>query len=187
MNVTKLTLHKLQVGVRVNFVKRFLQTSTTFNMPIKEGEVLPSVDLFENTPATKVNINQLSAGKKIIIFAVPGAFTPGCSKTHLPGYVKKADELRAKGIVEIVCISVNDPFVMAAWGKQQNVEGKIRMLADPSAMFTKAIDLAVDLAPLGGIRSKRYSMVVENGKVESLQVEPDGTGLSCSLAEAIKL
>ncbi|KAF5301853.1 hypothetical protein FQR65_LT19180 [Abscondita terminalis] len=186
MNVTK-SLHKLQAGVRVNIIQRLLQTSTVSNMPIKEGDALPSVDLYEDTPANKVNINQLSTGKKIIIFAVPGAFTPGCSKTHLPGYVKKAEELKTKGISEIVCVSVNDPFVMSAWGKQQNVEGKIRMLADPSAAFTKAIDLAVDLAPLGGIRSKRYSMVVENGKVDSLQVEPDGTGLSCSLAEAIKL
>jgi len=168
-------------------IRRCLQTTTALNMPIKEGDALPNVDLFEDTPANKVNLAQLSSGKKIIVFAVPGAFTPGCSKTHLPGYVKKAEDLKKQGVSEIVCVAVNDPFVMAAWGKDHNTSGKIRMLADPSAKFTKALDLAVDLPPLGGTRSKRYSMVVENGKVVSLQVEPDGTGLSCSLADAIKL
>lgn len=108
-------------------------------------------------------------------------------QTHLPGYVEKADELKKQGVNEIVCVSVNDPFVMAAWAKDQNTQGKIRLLADPSAAFTKAVDLAQDIPPLGGIRSKRYSMVVENGKISSLQVEPDGTGLSCSLADKIKL
>lgn len=108
-------------------------------------------------------------------------------QTHLPGYVAKADELKSKGINEIVCVSVNDPFVMAAWGKEHKADNKVRMLADPAAAFTKAMDLTTDLPPLGGVRSKRYSMVVENGTVTSLQVEPDGTGLSCSLAEAIKL
>lgn len=108
-------------------------------------------------------------------------------QTHVPGYVQKADELKKSGISEIICVSVNDPFVMSAWAKDQKAEGKIRMLADPSAAFTKAVDLTVDIAPLGGIRSKRYSMVVDNGKIVSLQVEPDGTGLSCSLAEKIKL
>lgn len=108
-------------------------------------------------------------------------------QTHLPGYVTKADELKSKGISEIVCIAVNDPFVMAAWGKEHKADNKVRMLADPSAAFTKAVDLATDLPPLGGVRSKRYSMVVEDGKITSLQVEPDGTGLSCSLAEKINV
>lgn len=108
-------------------------------------------------------------------------------QTHLPGYVQKADELKKQGISEVICVSVNDPFVMAAWAKDQNTQGKVRLLADPSGTFTKALDLAVDLPPLGGVRSKRYSMVVDNGKVVSLQVEPDGTGLSCSLADKIKL
>lgn len=82
---------------------------------------------------------------------------------------------------------MNDPFVMAAWGKEHKTDGKVRMLADPSGIFTKTVDLATDLPPLGGLRSKRYSMVVENGKIKSLQVEPDGTGLSCSLADKVKL
>ncbi|KAF4524625.1 hypothetical protein B566_EDAN013876 [Ephemera danica] len=108
-------------------------------------------------------------------------------KTHLPGYVTKADELKSKGISEIICLSVNDPFVMEAWGVAQNAKEKIKMLADPKAEFTKAVELEVDIAPLGGIRSKRYSMVVDNGTVESINVEPDGTGLSCSLADKIKV
>lgn len=101
--------------------------------------------------------------------------------------MEKAEELKTKGVTEIVCVSVNDPFVMAAWGKEHQADKKIRMLADPSGAFTKALDLAVDLPPLGGTRSKRYSMIVENGVISSLQVEPDSTGLSCSLADKIKL
>ncbi|CAG9761887.1 unnamed protein product [Ceutorhynchus assimilis] len=166
-------------------VQRLLQTST-INM-VKVGDNVPNVDLFEDLPTNKVNLADLAKGKKIIVFAVPGAFTPGCSKTHLPGYVSKADELKKQGIAEIVCVSVNDPFVMGAWAKDQGTTGKVKLLADPSAALAKALDLTVDIAPLGGIRSKRYSMVVEDGKITSLQVEPDGTGLSCSLADKIKL
>ncbi|KAH1019818.1 hypothetical protein HUJ04_009580 [Dendroctonus ponderosae] len=114
-------------------------------------------------------------------------FFPNCINTHLPGYVAKAAELKQQGISDIICMSVNDLFVMAAWAKDQGTAGKIRLLADPSAALAKALDLTVDIAPLGGIRSKRYSMVVEDGKITSLQVEPDGTGLSCSLADKIKL
>ncbi|KAH1019875.1 peroxiredoxin-5, mitochondrial [Dendroctonus ponderosae] len=164
---------------------RYFQTSG-FQMT-KVGDRIPSVDLFEDLPTNKVNLGELTKGKKVIVFAVPGAFTPGCSKTHLPGYVAKAAELKQQGISDIICVSVNDPFVMAAWAKDQGTVGKIRLLADPSAALAKALDLTVDIAPLGGIRSKRYSMVVEDGKITSLQVEPDGTGLSCSLADKIKL
>jgi 2-Cys peroxiredoxin 5 len=166
--------------------KRSFSTSVA-RMVIQVGDKLPSVELYENTPTNKVNLSDVAKGKKVVIFAVPGAFTPGCSKTHLPGYVSKADELKQKGVNEIVCVSVNDPFVMEAWGKKHEVEGKIRMLADPSAAFTKAVDLTTDLPPLGGIRSKRYSMVVEDSIVKSINVEPDGTGLTCSLAEKINL
>lgn len=154
---------------------------------LQEGDKIPSIDLFEDSPANKVNMADLCAGKKVILFAVPGAFTPGCSKTHLPGYVEKAADLKSSGATEIVCVSVNDPFVMSAWGKQHNATGKVRMLADPAAAFTKALELGADLPPLGGLRSKRYSMVLEDGVVKSLNVEPDGTGLSCSLADKIKL
>lgn len=105
----------------------------------------------------------------------------------MPGYVGRADELKSGGVNEIVCVSVNDPFVMSAWGKEHNATGKIRLLADPTAAFTKNVDLAVDLPPLGGLRSKRYSMVVDNGVITQLNVEPDGTGLSCSLADKLNV
>lgn len=129
---------------------------------------------------------ELSASNKIVVFAVPGAFTPGCSKTHLPGYVAKAAEIKGSGVADIFCVSVNDPFVMSAWGKEHQAGEKVRMLADASGAFTKAVDLGLELPPLGGFRSKRYSMVVENGVVTSLNVEADGTGLSCSLADKLK-
>lgn len=108
-------------------------------------------------------------------------------QTHLPGYVSKAGDIKASGVSEIVCVSVNDPFVMSAWGKEHQAAGKVRMLADSTGAFTKQIDLGVELPPLGGFRSKRYSMVIEDGTVTSLNVEPDGTGLSCSLADKLKL
>uniref|UniRef100_V5H1A9 Peroxiredoxin-5 n=1 Tax=Anoplophora glabripennis TaxID=217634 RepID=V5H1A9_ANOGL len=184
MNVSNIVRRGLNKPTSSVF-QRFFQT--TSSKMVQVGDSVPNVDLYEDLPTNKVNLAQLASGKKIIVFAVPGAFTPGCSKTHLPGYVNKADDLKKQGINEIVCVSVNDPFVMAAWAKDQKTGGKIRLLADPSAALAKALDLTVDIAPLGGVRSKRYSMVVENGKITSLQVEPDGTGLSCSLAESIKL
>ena len=155
-------------------------------MPIKQGETLPSVELQENTPANKVNIRDLFKGKKGIIFGVPGAYTPTCSNSHLPGFVADYDKLKDAGVDVIACVSVNDAFVMSAWGKDKGVEGKVRMLADPTAAFTKAIDVGFDAtAALGGVRSQRYAMVVEDGVVKAINVEPDKTGLSCSAAKSI--
>eukprot|EP00092_Neocalanus_flemingeri_P074468 GFUD01092092.1.p1 GENE.GFUD01092092.1~~GFUD01092092.1.p1 ORF type:complete len:158 (+),score=32.98 GFUD01092092.1:74-547(+) len=154
--------------------------------PIAVGDQVPTVTLFEDSPGGKVELASLCAGKKVVIFGVPGAFTPGCSKTHLPGYVAAAEDMKTKGIQEIVCVSVNDPFVMEAWGKDQGAAGKVRMLADTCGDLTKAMELQLDLsAVLGSVRCKRFSMVVEDGKVTSLNVEPDGTGLTCSLADKI--
>jgi len=143
--------------------------------------------VFENTPANQVNLAELFGGvKKGIIFAVPGAFTPGCSKTHLPGYVENAAALKAKGIDLIACIAVNDPFVMDAWGQAHKATGKIRMFADPAGAFTKALDMELDLSKaLGNVRSKRYSLIVEKGVIKKVNVEPDGAGLTCSLAPEI--
>jgi len=175
-------------GVRSVSLFRTLNRTfhTTRMAPVAVGDAVPSVDLFENTPGNKVNIADLCKGKKVVIFGVPGAFTPGCSKTHLPGYVAKADEIKGKGVDEIVCVSVNDPFVMEAWGANQNVGDKVRMLADTGATLTKALEIDLDLsAVLGSVRCKRFSMLVEDGKVSKLNIEPDGTGLTCSLAEAI--
>jgi len=154
--------------------------------PVAVGDRIPSVDLFENNPGTKVNLADLCAGKKVVVFGVPGAFTPGCSKTHLPGYVSRAEELKGKGVDEIVCVAVNDPFVMEAWGQNQNAENKVRMLADTCAELTKALELDLDLTGvLGSVRCKRFSMLIEDGTVAKLNVEPDNTGLTCSLAENI--
>ncbi|CAK9829812.1 Peroxiredoxin-5, mitochondrial [Anthophora retusa] len=186
--MNQLIKRAILVGERSSFsslVRGFRVSSQ--NMVIAVGDKLPTIDLFEDTPANKVNLAKIAAGKKIVVFAVPGAFTPGCSKTHLPGYVQKAADLKSKGIAEIFCIAINDPFVMAAWGKEHAAEGKVRMLADPAGHFTDALELSVDLPVLGGKRSKRYSMVLEDGVVKELNVEPDNTGLSCSLVENIKV
>jgi 2-Cys peroxiredoxin 5 len=147
------------------------------------GSRIPAITLTENTPGNKVDAAELCAGKRVIIFGVPGAFTPGCSKSHLPGYIEAAAALKAKGVDELVCVSVNDAFVMAAWGEAHGAAGKVRLLADAGADLTRALGMDFNVAPLGGVRSKRYSMLVENGEIKELNVEPDNTGLSCSLAK----
>jgi len=153
---------------------------------IKVGDQLPAATLFEGTPDGKVEVAELFAGKRAVVFGVPGAFTPGCSKTHLPGYVEKADEIKSHGVDLIVCLAVNDPFVMAAWGQAHKADGKIMMLADTSAEFAKAAGLDIDLkAVLGSVRMKRFSMIVDDGKVTFLNIEPDGTGMTCSLASNV--
>lgn len=168
---------------------KLIHTSPLAKMPIQVGEHLPAVEVQEGEPGNKVAMDQLFKGKKGVLFAVPGAFTPGCSKTHLPGFVQQAEDLKGKGIQEVACVSVNDAFVMAAWGKEHGADGKVRMLADPTGAFTKAVDLLLDsdqiVQVLGNKRSKRYSMLVEDGVVKKINVEPDGTGLTCSLASSI--
>lgn len=150
------------------------------------GAKIPAgLTLFENTPGGAVPTDSLFSGK-VVLFAVPGAFTPGCSKTHLPGYVEAADALKKAGASEIVCVSVNDPFVMAEWGVAHKAAGKVRMLADTTGAFTKAMGLEIDLtAALGNVRSKRYSALVVDGVIKALNVEPESapTGLTCSLAD----
>ena len=119
--------------------------------------------------------HKLAAAKKIAIFALPGAYTPTCSAQHVPGFVQHADKLKAAGIDEIWCISVNDPFVMGAWGREQQAQGKVRMMADGSAEFTQATGLTLDLTARGmGLRSQRYSMLVVDGKVKTLNIEAPG-------------
>ncbi|XP_077997087.1 peroxiredoxin-5, mitochondrial-like [Glandiceps talaboti] len=170
----------------IRVLSRSFFTATSLRMPIKVGDKLPSVVLQEGTPGTTVNIAELFAGKKGVIFAVPGAFTPGCSKTHLPGYVADHDKLKAKGVDVVACVSVNDVFVMDAWGDAHNAKDKVRMLADFKGDFTKAVDMELDAAAiLGNVRSKRYSLVIDDGVVKHVNLEPDGTGLTCSLANAV--
>ena len=129
------------------------------------------------------NTDELFANKKVVLFAVPGAFTPTCSAAHLPGYVVSADELKAKGIDAIMCLSVNDAFVMNAWGESQNAEN-IMMLADGDGSYTKALGLGMETAGFGGLRSQRYAMVIDDGIVTSLHVEEPKT-FEVSKAEVI--
>ena len=149
------------------------------------GKRFPAATLYEGTPGGAVAVGDLLAGKKVVVFGVPGAFTPGCTKTHLPGYVAAREALAAKGVAEVVCTSVNDPFVMAAWGTASGADGKVRMLADPKAELARALGVEIDMAVLGGLRSKRYSALVEDGVITAFNLEPDGTGLTCSLAPGI--
>lgn len=155
-------------------------------MAIQVGDTIPEMKLKvmgEKGPED-IATGDIFNGKKVVLFAVPGAFTPGCTVTHLPGYVVNADTIKAKGVDTIACVSVNDAFVMDAWGKSQNAE-EILMLGDGNGDFTKAVGLEMDASGFGmGTRSQRYAMIVENGKVTHLAVEPAG-GVDVSAAEKI--
>lgn len=154
-------------------------------MTISIGEKLPSVTLKtmgENGPE-EITTDSIFAGKKVVLFALPGAFTPGCSNTHMPGFVVHADEIKAKGVDTIVCLAVNDAFVMGAWGKTQNAE-ELLLVADGSHVFTSAIGMELDLTAGGlGIRSQRYAMIVNDGVVEAIEL--DQGSIEKSTAEAI--
>ena len=151
---------------------------------IKVGDTLPATTLMEYSEVegngcsigpNPVDVAKAAAGKTIAVFALPGAFTPTCSAKHVPGYVENFDYFKAAGVDEIWCLSVNDVFVMGAWAREQNTASKVRMLADGSAEFAKAAGLTLDLTARGmGVRSNRYSMLVRDGKVASLNVEDAG-------------
>ena len=153
-------------------------------MAIKVGDKIPDGTLTEmidqETPGCTVGPNNfavadLTKGKRIVIFGVPGAFTPTCSAKHVPSYLANVDKLKAKKVDEIWCVAVNDAFVMGAWGREQKSQGKVRMMADGSATFTKALGLELDLVARGmGVRSQRFSMLVDNGVVKALNVEAPG-------------
>ena len=154
---------------------------------IKVGDQIPSMTLTKATAEgpKPVTTDEIFKGRKVVMFAVPGAFTPTCSAKHLPGFVQNIDALKAKGVAEIVCMAVNDAFVMGAWGKDQAVGENITMLADGSGAFTKAMGLELDLVARGlGVRSQRFAMVVKDGKVSHLAVEAAG-GFDVSRAEAV--
>ena len=143
-------------------------------MAIEVGTTVPPATLKQMTPAgiEDVDLMPLLKGKKVILFGLPGAYTPVCSTQHLPGFVEDADRLKAGGVAAIACISANDPFVMSAWGKEHGVGDKVMMLCDPEAAFIKSLGLSLDLSGLGlGERSKRWSMVVEDGVVAIVNVE----------------
>ena len=154
-------------------------------MNIKENDNLPNSEVFilEDGEPIKKNIENLFKNKKVVIFGLPGAYTSVCSAKHLPGYVNMFEQYKDKGIDHIICISVNDPFVMSAWGKEHNVEDKILMIGDPFLNFTKGIGADVDKSSRGlGVRSNRYTMLVDNLKIVKLQEEAD-TG-SCEISAA---
>jgi len=155
-------------------------------MTIKVGDPIPQVTVktFGEKGPQDITTEELFSNKKVVLFAVPGAFTPGCSLTHLPGYVVNADKIKAKGVDSIACMSVNDAFVMGAWGKAQNADELI-MLADGNAELAEALGLTMNAKGFGmGIRSKRFAMIVDNGVVSHLNVEP-ADGIEVSAAETI--
>jgi peroxiredoxin len=151
---------------------------------IKVGDKLPNTKLFEfievegngcSLGPNAFEVEKITSGKTVAVFALPGAFTPTCSAKHVPGFVEKADAFKAAGVDEIWCVSVNDAFVMGAWGRDQKTGGKVRMMADGSADFSKAVGLTLDLTARGlGLRSNRYSMLVKDGVVKTLNVEGPG-------------
>jgi peroxiredoxin len=146
-------------------------------MTIQVGDTLPQATLMTMGPdgPQPLSTDDLFKGKRVALFALPGAYTPTCSAKHLPGFKEKAQDLRAKGVDQIACLSVNDVFVMGAWGKDQNAGEDVMMLADGNGDFTKAVGLEMDGSRYGmGLRSQRYSMIVNDGKVEQLNVEQGG-------------
>jgi glutaredoxin/glutathione-dependent peroxiredoxin len=156
-------------------------------MAIKAGDRIPDVKLMTMTGEgpKPVQSGEVLGSGKVVLFAVPGAFTPTCSDYHLPGFVLRADDLKGKGVDTIACLAVNDPFVMGAWGEAQDVDGKVTMLSDGNGEFTGAIGLEMDGSGFGlGTRSQRYAAILEDGVVKELLVEP-GPGLDVSSADAV--
>lgn len=156
-------------------------------MPIQVGDRIPNLQLTQMTSdgLKPVSTDELFSGKKVVLFGVPGAFTPTCNDTHLPGFLLKADDFKAKGVDLIVCTAVNDPFVMAAWGKATNAGDHIQMLADGNGDLARALDLVLDLSHIGlGQRSKRFAAIFDNGTLQLLNVEPAGD-VGVSSAESV--
>lgn len=158
-------------------------------MTIKTGDKIPSVTLktMGGEGPQDITTDSIFSGKKVVLFAVPGAFTPGCSMTHLPGFVVNADKIKAKGVDTIACLSVNDAFVMGAWGKDQNAD-EILMLADGNAEFTKACGLEMDGSGFGmGVRCKRMAMIVDDGVVSHFAIEPPSGIVETSAEKILEL
>ncbi|CAO3701572.1 unnamed protein product [Rhizopus stolonifer] len=162
------------------------QFSNTRQLLIAEGDRIPNVQVQLKSPGETVMTQDLFKNKKSILIGVPGAFTPGCSKTHVPGYIEKAQELKSKGIDLVACTAVNDAFVMTAWGDSLKTGSAVTLLADSKGEFAKALDLDFDASgALGNHRNKRFAAIIKEGKVEKLFVEPDSTGLNVSLVDNV--
>ena len=156
-------------------------------MSIQVGDKMPSVTVkhLAEDGMAELSTDEIFAGKKVVLFAVPGAYTPTCTAQHLPGFQSKADALKAKGVDTIVCMAVNDPFVMKAWGESVGLRGEVLLFPDGNAELTKALGLDLDGSGVGlGLRSQRFAMIVDDGTVSFLAVE-DGTGLEVSSAERV--
>ena len=156
-------------------------------MSIQVGDKMPSVTVkhLAEDGMAELNTDEIFAGKKVVLFAVPGAYTPTCTAQHLPGFQSKAEALKAKGVDTIVCMAVNDPFVMKAWGESVGLRGEVLLFPDGNAELTKALGLDLDGSGVGlGLRSQRFAMIVDDGTVSFLAVE-DGTGLEVSSAERV--
>lgn len=154
-------------------------------MTIQVGDKIPAVTLKWLTAdgMAEVTTTELFEGRTVVLFSVPGAYTPTCSMEHLPGFISRADEIKSKGVDDIVCLAVNDPFVMKAWGNEQGAEGKVTMLPDGNGEFTKALGLTQDISVAGlGVRGKRFAMRIKDGVVETLSVE-EGKGVTVSGAD----
>ena len=157
-------------------------------MTIKVGDRVPngSFGIMQSSGPGSMTTDLLFKGKRVVLFSVPGAFTPTCSKTHLPGFVQNSAALRSKGIDTVACMAVNDVFVMDAWGKSSGAEGKVLMLADGNAAYTKALGLELDASGFGmGVRSQRFALVVKDGVVEKLMVEPSAGQCTISGGESV--
>lgn len=179
---------KFMIGEAVrSLVKQMHVRSVSSEVPavIRVGETLPHGELYEDFPTNVIQMPDFARGKNIVMFGVSGAFSPGCSKTHLKGYLKAATTMKNNGVDEIICVSVNDAYVMGAWAAQHNTKSKIRMFADPTGCFIYSLGLGMNLTQLGGFRAMRFSMVIINAIVREIHVEPDGIGLCCALADAL--
>lgn len=156
-------------------------------MTIKVGDTIPAMKLMTATPdgPKEISTDEIFKGKKVVMFGVPGAFTPTCSMRHLPGFLENAEAFHAKGVDQIVCMAVNDAFVLGAWAKENGVNGRVTMLADGSGAFTKALGLELDLIGRGlGVRCQRFALIAEDGKVTDIAIEQPG-GFEVSKAEAV--
>ena len=159
-------------------------------MSVQVGDTLPEATLKRvgASGIEDVNLGDYIEGRKVVIFAVPGAFTPACSQKHLPGYVQKADQIRSEGVDEIICIAVNDPFVLKGWGEISGAEGKVTILSDWNAFFVDALGLSFDASGAGmGRRAMRFMMIVDDGVVRDIQVEEKGGDVTVSGAESCAL
>jgi peroxiredoxin len=188
--ITRVRVHSVNADESSQALQHARQNQTLQedHMAIKVGDKVPagSFGIMKEAGPGNISSEELFSGKRVVLFSVPGAFTPTCSKTHLPGFVKNAAALKSKGIDTLACLAVNDVFVMDAWGKSASADGKVLMLADGNAAYTKALGLELDATGFGmGVRGQRFAMVVRNGVVEKLLVEPSAGQCTISGGESI--